>query len=202
MPEILLEKGDKSKNNLVYSMLKNKWIKELGAVKMMDSKFLKIKREVGSRFRLVSNPFTIIYLFLGSFIEKITDDKFVNDKYEIGRMVGVNLFIWIFITSSFLSFWTQRSGYSSEDLTKIELLHTLSFGLIAAVWGCCDFFSKTNQYGKQKTTFTLNGEAIWSGIGIGLSVFFCLFPGIWGFYPFIYLIELFWFFGYFGIIKS
>jgi hypothetical protein len=199
IPQILLGNSEKSKLNLIYSMLKNKWIRKFGAVNTSASKFLKIKQEVDNRFRLKSNPLGAVYILWGSFI---SGAGLQDDKYEIGRILAINLFMWMFTTCSFLSFWTQRFEYSPENLTKVELLHTVFFGLIAALWGCYDLFSHTNHLGKHKTNLTLIGESIWSIIGVGLSVFFILFPGIWDFYPLIYFIEYLWFLGYFGIIKN
>ena len=203
MPQILLATGEESKTNLVFSMLKNKWIQKFSANKLMDSAFLKVKRKIGNRFRLKYMPIAKVYDFFGGFFKGKSDEKYQN-----GRLVALALFFLMFFI---LPFWCMifagGNPVGTGYLTGVELIHAISFGLIASLWGYNDFFSKANnlckpeQYTKNMfINWKMFGVALWSIFGLGLSVFFYLSPKIGCAYRSILLIELLWFVVYMGVI--
>lgn len=203
IPKIFLENGEESKVNLVYSMLKNKWIQKFSAFKLLDSEFLKVKRKVGNRFRFEYMPIANIYSFLGSFFRGKPDDR-----YDIGRNVGrVVFFILFFIPPLWHLIFTGVNPIGDGYLTGFELLHSFSFGLIALLWGAHDFFSKANNLGKPEHYSTLMyfnwkmiGVALCSFLGVGLSVFFYVSPKLGCPYYAILLLEGIWFLFYLGVI--
>jgi hypothetical protein len=196
MPEILLEKDGESKSNLVYSMLKNNWIQKFSATKLLDSEFLKVKRKVGNRFRLEYIPIAKVYAFLGSFLKGK-----LYEQYDYGRKVGQVLFFMVFfIQPLWHLIFARENLVNTGYLNGVELLNCISFGLVASVWGCSDFFSKANNlckpenYSKNKyIDWNMIGVAIWSIFGAGLSVFFYLSPTIGCTFGAIVLIEAIWF---------
>lgn len=203
VPKILLETGEKSKTNLVFSMLKNKWIQKFSSWKLMDSEFVKVKREVGNRFRLKYMPIANVYDFFGIFFKGEPDKKYQN-----GRLVALVLFFFVFF---FLPLWhlifTGANPVGTGYLTGAELLQAISFGSIALLWGCNDFFSKANNLCKPEhytnniyINWKMIGVALWTIFGLGLSVLFYLSPK-WGcpFYA-ILLFETIWFVLYMKVI--
>ena len=202
MPQILLETGEESKTNLVFSMLKNKWIQKFSANKLMDSAFLKVKRKIGNRFRL-NIPIAKVYDFFGGIFKGKSDEKYQN-----GRLIALVLFFLMFFIPPFwCMIFTGGNPMDTGYLTGFELIHDISFGLIASLWGYNDFFSKANnlckpeQYTKNMfINWKMFGVALWSIFGLGLSVFFYLSPKIGCAYRSILLIELLWFVVYMGVI--
>jgi hypothetical protein len=215
IPKNLFENGEESKSNLVYSMLKNKWV-NLRAFKMKDAEFLKVKRIVGNRFRSELMPIAKIYNFFG-IIFKGEDDK----KYQNGRFVAVVLFFLIFFIPPFLYLiFTGKKIEIKGYLTGFELLHCISFGLVASLWGCSDFFSKANYLGKPEVDsrnmyndpetkvfkkyrdWYLIWVTVRSIFGVGLSVFFCFAPRFSLPFYAILFIEAIWFTVYMWAYKD
>jgi hypothetical protein len=202
MPQILLEPGEESKTNLVFSMLKNKWIQKFTANKSMDSAFLKVKRKIGNRFRL-NMPIAKVYDFLGGIFKGKSDEKYQN-----GRLIALVLFFFMFfIPPIWCMIFTGGNPMSTGYLTGFELIHDISFGLIALFWGYNDFFSKVNNLGKPEqyaknmySNWGMIGVGLWSIFGVGLSVFFYLSPKVGWPYGSILLIETLWFVVYMGVI--
>ena len=203
MPQILLETGEESKTNLVFSMLKNNWIQKFSALKLMESKFRKIKKEVGNRFRLEYMPIAKVYDFFGSFFKGKPDVR-----YDNGRLVALVLFFLMFFTPPFWHMiFTGGNTVGTGYLTGVELLQAISFGLIALLWGCNDFFSKANNLSKpEQYTKNMNinwkmiGVALWSIFGLGLSVLFYLSPKVRCPFHAILLFETIWFMVYICVI--
>ena len=126
MPQILLATGEESKTNLVFSMLKNKWIQKFSANKLMDSAFLKVKRKIGNRFRLKYMPIAKVYDFFGGFFKGKSDEKYQN-----GRLVALVLFFLMFFTPPFWHMiFTGGNTVGTGYLTGVELLQAISFGQI------------------------------------------------------------------------
>ena len=203
MPQILLETGNESKIDLAYSMLKNKWIQKFSALRLMESEFRKIKKEVGNRFRLEYMPIAKVYDFFAGFFKGRPDEKYQN-----GRLVALGLFfLMFFIPPLWHLIFTGANPVNTGYLTGVELLQAISFGLVALLWGCIDFFSKANNLGKPETfskelyiDWKMIGVALWSIFGIGLSVFFYLSPKVGCPFYSILIFEAIWFVVYMGVI--
>ena len=204
MPQILLENGEEAKTNLVYSMLKNKWIQKLSALRLTESEFVKVKRKVGNRFRLDYMPIAKVYTFFAGFFKGRQPDE----QYQNGRLVALALFfLMFFIPPLWHLIFTGASPNSSGYLTGVELVHSISFGLIAFLWGCNDFFSKANNLVKpehySKTLhidWKIIGVALWSIFGVGLSIFSYFFPRFGCPFYSILIFEAIWFVVYMDVI--
>ena len=161
-------------------------------------------------------PLAKIYIFLANFSKENPDEQ-----YRIGRLIAFVLFIYIFFTPPLWHMiFTGGNHVSTGYLTGVELIHALSFGLIALLWGYSDFFSKANYLGKTEVDsrnmykdpvtkvfkkyrdWNLIWVAIWSIFGVGLSVFFCLAPRFSLPFYAILFIEAIWFTVYIWAYKD
>jgi hypothetical protein len=204
IPQILMDSSEESKSYLAYSMLKNKWIQKFSAIKLLDSEFLKVKREIGNRFRLEYMPIAKIYAFLGSLFK---GKPYV--RYDNGRKFGQVLFFMLFFSPPLLHiiFASRTNPANDGNLIGVELLHTVFFGLISSLWGGSDFFSKANNLGKPEhyskimyIDWKMIWVTIWSVFGVGLSVFSCFSPRFYCPFHANLILETIWFAVYMGVI--
>lgn len=197
--------------NVVFSGYKNGWIKNFknnsSSKKFQTIQFQSIQTKVANRFRLEYMVMARCYLWVGGKIDLPLKEK--GEDYKLGKIVTLAFILSLFFLTPFIDgFFLGWDSNNSFTLTGPEILNSTIFGLISLTWGLNAFHSKANNFAKSnnKNEKIINQMkffvALWSGVGVLLSVCFCFQQ--WFSFPFygVLIIEILWFVVYFIITKN
>jgi len=195
--------------NVAFSGYKNGWIKNFKN-NSNSSEFQKIQKEVAERFRKEYMFEACFYLWLGRKILRpliFGKDNKETDDYQFYRGVTLAFILILFFSlpPTIGMFWGGAKSNNGVTLIGTEISNSFIFGLISLTWGFNAYFSKANNLAKsnKQNEKIINQMkffvALWSGVGILLSLFFCFQHSFSCPFYAVLFIEFLWFLGYFYI---
>ena len=201
----------KNLEDFIFSGYKNGWIKNFRNSPSRDSNFDGIRNKIADQFRLKYMVMARCYLWVADCGKILLRELKKEEDYNLGRYVTLCFIIFVIfpLTPPFIGDFILGSDSNNEiTLTGTEILNSIIFGLISLTWGFNAYFSKANNLAKSnKQNVKIINQmkffvALWSGVGVLLSVFFCFQHEFSCPFYAVSFIEFIWFVGYFIITRE